>query len=292
MTSERVQRQIDGFLDEAEAAMANSDWSLVRDRCDKVLRLDSENPDALAYLAAANKDLGPVTAPTASAPQPSSTPAPPRTLPTSFVNGRYVVKSFLGEGGKKIVYETTDTILDRDVAYAEIKTEGLDDVGRQRIKREGQTLGRLGSHPNIVSVHDMGEENGTPYMVTELMEGGDVEALIKDADNHQLPLALALQIAIQVCRGLEYAHSKETVHRDLKPGNIWLTADGTAKIGDFGLAVVIGRPRLTQQGMMVGTVSYMPPEQAMGGGGEPDKRSDLYSFGAMFFEMAAGRPPY
>src|SRR5881296_3610721 len=89
---------------------------------------------------------------------------------------------------------------------------------------------------------------------------------------------------------MEYAHSKGIVHRDLKPGNVWLTADGTAKLGDFGLAVALDQSRLTQAGMMVGTVAYMPPEQAIGG--EVTPRSDLYSLGAMLYEMVCGRPPF
>src|SRR5205823_759022 len=97
-------------------------------------------------------------------------------------------------------------------------------------------------------------------------------------------------IAIETCKGLEFAHTKGIVHRDLKPGNVWLSDDGTAKIGDFGLAVATDRSRLTQAGMMVGTVSYMPPEQAMGG--EISPRSDLYSLGAMLYEMVCGRPPF
>ena len=127
-------------------------------------------------------------------------------------------------------------------------------------------------------------------MVTELMGGGDVEGLIDDATDHRLPLEQAVSIAVETCRGLEFAHSRGIVHRDLKPGNVWLTEAGTAKIGDFGLAVATDRSRLTQEGMMVCTVSYMPPEQAMGG--EVTARADLYSLGAMIYEMVCGRPPF
>ena len=224
---------------------------------------------------------------------PSATAAPaipPTTSPSSFANGRYQVKQFLGEGGKKRVYLAQDTLLDRDVAFALIKTEGLDDAGRSRIQREAQAMGRLGSHPHIVTVFDLGQEQDQPFMVTELMGGGDVEGVIANAVDHRIPLERALEVAQEVCRGLDFAHGRGIIHRDLKPGNVWLTADGTAKIGDFGLAVALDRSRLTTEGMMVGTVSYMPPEQAMGG--EVTPRSDLYSLGAMLYEMATGRPPF
>ncbi|MBI2886001.1 MAG: serine/threonine protein kinase, partial [Chloroflexi bacterium] len=352
MPSERIQRQIDRFLDEADQAMAQSDWARVGDRADNVLALDPENADAQAYLAAAQRRLGEATPPplptaetardaekqqaTSSAPSALS-PQSSAPSPQSFAAGRYQVVRFLGEGGKKRVYLAHDTVLDRDVAFALIKpalsnvegTEGLDQVGRERVLREAQAMGRLGAHPHIVSVFDLGEEaspaspspypspskgegtapSGQLFMVTELMAGGDVEAAIAQAPDHKLPLEQALTIAVQVCRGLEFAHGKGVIHRDLKPGNVWLTAPldaahpepvegraapglggAVAKIGDFGLAVALDRSRLTREGMMVGTVSYMPPEQALGG--TPEFRSDLYSLGAMLYELACGRPPF
>src|SRR4029078_426291 len=112
--------------------------------------------------------------------------------PTSFGNGRYLSKKFLGEGGKKKVYLATDTLLDRDVAFALIKTDGLDEVGRERVRREAQAMGRLGAHPHGVSVFDLGEEEGQPFIVTELMGGGDVEGLIEQAPDHRVPLTDAL----------------------------------------------------------------------------------------------------
>ncbi len=109
-------------------------------------------------------------------PQIEAASAPPESKePSSFANGRYDVKRFLGEGGKKKVYLAQDTLLDREVAFALIKTEGLDEVSRTRITREAQAMGRLGSHPHIVTVFDLGQEADQPYMVTELMGGGDVE---------------------------------------------------------------------------------------------------------------------
>jgi tetratricopeptide (TPR) repeat protein len=222
----------------------------------------------------------------------SASPAPALTVPqpTSFASGRYKVKKFLGEGGKKKVYLAHDTVLDRDVAFALIKTEKLDNASRQRVSREAKAMGKLGDHPNIVGIFDMGEEKGQPYVVLPLMPGGDVEGLIEKAPERRLPIDRAINIGKSVCRGLEYAHGKGIIHRDIKPGNIWLGTDGTAKIGDFGLAIATELSRLTKSGMMVGTYYYMPPEQAMGG--EVTAKADLYSLGAMLYERVTGRPPF
>ena len=152
--------------------------------------------------------------------------------PTSFASGRYTVVRFLGEGGKKKVYLAHDTLLDRDVAFALIKTEGLDEAARERITREAQAMGRLGDHPHIVTIFDIGVEpivgatgwspsgEGQPYLVLPLMPGGDVEGLIEKAENHQLPLDLAIRITDQLCQALDDAHSKGIIHRDVKPGNV------------------------------------------------------------------------
>jgi len=364
MPSEFIQRQVDRLLSEAAEAIARSNWDLVREKAENALRLEPDNSDAIALIEAAGRDpinlssslpegegrpqvqyhAGVPLAGAGESPAPPEAPsasvgarfiapaAQAPSVPTSFASGRYQVKRFLGEGGKKRVYLAQDTLLDRDVAFALIKTDGLDDAGRDRITREAQAMGRLGAHPHIVSVFDLGQEPPLlsggqdsvagprehellrqPYIVTELMDGGDVEGLIEKAPDHRLPLARTLEIGVEVCRALEFAHSHGIVHRDLKPGNVWLTAPGvsgaeppsrrvggghssnaewqqTAKIGDFGLAVALDRSRLTQAGMMVGTVSYMPPEQATGG--EVTPRSDLYSLGAMLYEMVTGRPPF
>jgi tetratricopeptide (TPR) repeat protein len=201
-----------------------------------------------------------------------------------------VVKRFLGEGGKKRVYLAHDELLDRDVAFALIKVEGLDEVGRRRILRQAQTMGRLGEHPNIVPLHDLGNQDSQPFLVMPVMAGGDVNTLLRQGDQRQLSLEQAVAIAKDVSRGLDFAHGSGVVHRDLKPGNVWIASDGAARIGDFGLAVTIDRSQLTSEGMMLGTAAYIPPEQAMG---QPaDDRSDLYSLGAMIYEMVCGRPPF
>ncbi|MCH7740390.1 MAG: protein kinase, partial [Chloroflexi bacterium] len=289
MPSERMQRQIDRLLDEADEASLQNDWVTVKARAEAALTFDPGNSDASGYLGAATRGLSESDSTTPLEPAGAAATSTDET-PSSFANGRYEVTGFLGEGGKKKVYRAHDTTLDRDVAFGLIKAEGLDDESRQRITREAQAMALLGDNPNIMPIFDLGEENGQPYMVGPLMGGGDVESLIENAEDGRLSLEDALRIASEICRGLEFAHSKSIIHRDLKPGNVWLTDDGTARIGDFGLAISLNRSRLTQEKMMVGTVSYMPPEQATGG--EVTPRSDLYSLGAMLYEMVTGRPPF
>jgi serine/threonine protein kinase/class 3 adenylate cyclase len=211
-------------------------------------------------------------------------------LPTSFAGGRYTVRGFLGEGSKKLVYRAHDVKLDRDVAFALIKTSGLDADGTLRVRREAQAMGRLGDHPHIVTIYDTGEEDGAPFIVSQHMAGGSVEALLAGSEHHRIGSAHAVEIGVQICAALQHAHARGIVHRDLKPGNVWLDEDGNAGLGDFGLAVALDRSRMTMQGVMVGTVAYMAPEQALGH--DPDARSDLYALGAMLYEMVAGRPPF
>ncbi len=291
MPSERVQRQIDGLLDQVEAAVAALAWDQVRDLTARVLAIDSENADARTFLAMAEAEPGGGNSPSPGADSQVETAEPAAgELPESFVEGRYQVHAFLGEGGRKQVYLAHDTSLDRDVAFARIKTEDLDADGRQRVQREAQAMARL-SHPNVVTVFDIGEEeDGRPYIVSEYMAGGDVEGLLREVEDHRLPIERAVAIADAMALALAHAHAHDIVHRDLKPANIWLAADGTAQLGDFGLALSVQGTRMTTEGTILGTVAYMAPEQALGRA--VMAAADLYALGCVLYEMVTGRLPF
>ncbi|HVO22354.1 MAG TPA: sigma 54-interacting transcriptional regulator [Candidatus Margulisiibacteriota bacterium] len=227
-----------------------------------------------------------------------------RALPATLGGGRYVVERLLGEGSRKRVYLAHDVQLDRDVAIGMVKTEHLDETGLARLRAEARAMGRLGDHPHIVTVFDIGEENGRPYVVSQYMPGGSVEDLLHATDDGResrvesagvcsggaIPIPQSVRIADQICQALEHAHGHGIIHRDLKPANVWLTADAVAKLGDFGLAVSLNRTRFTVDSSIVGTVAYLAPEQALG---KPaDARSDLYALGAMLYEMVTGHLPF
>lgn len=211
-------------------------------------------------------------------------------LPT-VAGGRFVAERLLGEGGSKRVYLARDTTLQRQVALAMIQPGRLDGTARPRILREARSMAGLGSHPHVVTVFDLGEDDGQLYVVSEYLPGGDLMARLAAAPGHRLPLAEAVRIATEVCGALEVAHAQEIVHRDVKPGNIWFTASGTAKLGDFGLAGgALDQTRITQEGQVLGTAAYMAPEQARGDNAVP--QSDLYGLGMVLYEMVAGRLPF
>ncbi len=214
--------------------------------------------------------------------------APPGPDAPSLITDRYEVRSFLGRaGGRKDVFLARDIQLDRDVAVALFNTEGLGEAAKARSRRELHAMERLGDDPHLVSILDTGEADGRPYIVSRYMPGGDVQRLLATRLDGRLEVALAIAIGIDVCRALEHAHSCGIVHRDLKPANVWLEEDGSARLGDFGLAETGGRG---SAGTLVGTVAYLPPEQALGRPSGP--ASDLYSLGAMLYEMVAGQPPF
>ena len=200
------------------------------------------------------------------------------------------MRRFLGERGRKRVYFARDTVADEDVALAVFETEGADEAVLATSRREAQAMRRLGEHPHLVTIRDAGEDDGRPYIASAYMAGGDVESLLRGTADGRLPVERALQIAIDVCRALEHAHSCGVIHRDLKPANVWLADDGRARLGDFGLAATDRRSRAAIEGMLVGTVAYLPPEQALGR--PADQRSDLYSLGALLYELLSGQPPF
>ncbi len=207
----------------------------------------------------------------------------------TFAGGRYTVRRVLGEGSQKVVYLARDTQLHRNVAISIIKAEGLDQTALDRVRREAQTIAALGTQPNLIAIFDIGEEAGRPYTVSEYAPGGDLRHKLREADG-RLPIDRTIAIAQDLCRALALAHAQGVLHRDVKPDNIWFTADGTAKLGDFGLAIAFGHSRVTAPGTLLGTAAYMPPEQALGS--DIDARADLYSLGCVLYEMVTGQPPF
>ena len=201
----------------------------------------------------------------------------------SLLAQRYRIEAKLGEGGMGVVYRAHDTLLDRPVAIKTLSPHLLGNEGLKRLLREAQSAAKL-THPNIVAVHDVIEDDSTRLIVMEYVAGQTLR------DRIPLSWPQAVEIAGQVCRALQYAHTSGIVHRDIKPENIVITPDGTAKVMDFGLARSEGRSRVTQTGLIVGTVAYMAPEQALSG--QTDARSDLYSLGCVMYEMVTGRPPF
>ena len=203
--------------------------------------------------------------------------------------GRYAVLKKLGEGGKGIVFKARDTSLNRVVAIKMLKNPVTTGEAYSRFITEAQSVAKL-NHPNIVSIYDIGKEDERQFFVLEFVEGQSLRDLIETYPEGKCDIQAVLRIGIDVCNALQYAHSQGILHRDVKPENIMITEDGVAKLMDFGLAKMLGQPRQTQDGVIVGTVAYVAPEIALGKGA--DARSDLYSLGAVLYEALTGKPPF
>ncbi len=202
--------------------------------------------------------------------------------------GRYEITGELGRGAMGVVYKAKDPTIGRTVA---LKTMRLDVHGLEsaemvrRFQNEARAAGLL-SHPNIVTIYDAGEQDGIFYIAMEFIQGTTLHELL--AEQRILPAEEVVQYSRQICRGLDYAHSYGIVHRDVKPANIMITANGTVKIMDFGIAKAGGS--MTSTGQVLGTPNYMSPEQVKG---RPlDGRSDLFSFGVILYEMLTGEKPF
>src|SRR5207245_2955836 len=201
--------------------------------------------------------------------------------------GKYAGEGRIGRGGMGMVYRGWDEVLEREVAVKTLTIEGtLDEESRQRFQIEARAAARL-QHANIVTVFELGEERGLPFIAMELLPGVDLETLIRSGE--PLLLQEKLEIMAQVLRGLHFAHEHGIVHRDIKPSNIRLLEDGTAKIMDFGIAK-LGGTGVTKTGMMVGTVHYMSPEQIRAR--KLDGRSDVFSSGVILYELLSGKRPF
>jgi len=195
----------------------------------------------------------------------------------------------LGEGGKGVVYKARDTALNRVVAIKVLKSSVLSEEAGSRFIREAQAVAKL-NHPNVVSIYDIGKEDREQFFVLEFVDGMSLRELMGTYPEGKCDVQTVLRVGIDICSALQYAHSQGVLHRDIKPENILITQEGNAKLMDFGLAKMLGQPSITQEGMIVGTVAYVAPEIALGKGAEAS--SDLYSFGAVLYEMVTGKPPF
>ncbi len=205
--------------------------------------------------------------------------------------GKYKVIEVLGKGAMGIVYKAMDPDINREVA---IKTIHFDTAAegreqeelQQRFMREAQAAGRL-THPNIVMIYDVGREGGMTYIVMQCIEGRSLAKII--GGDERLPVDYIVRLMTQVCQALDYAHQKGIVHRDIKPANILLDSSGNPFLADFGVARM-ETSTVTQTGTVMGTPSYMSPEQVMGK--KIDKRSDIFSLGVILFELLSGKRPF
>ncbi|MCK5127237.1 MAG: protein kinase [candidate division Zixibacteria bacterium] len=199
----------------------------------------------------------------------------------------YQIIEKIGAGGMGEVYLAEDTALKRKVALKFLPSHLCrDNDCRERFKREAQAVAKL-NHPNIVTIHEVGENQGRPYFVMEHVAGQSLKGIIKGCD---LSLDHIIALIIQICEGLSKAHQSDITHRDIKPSNIVIDADGHPKLLDFGLAAMKDKGHLTKTGSTLGTIGYMSPEQVQGK--DFDHRSDLFSLGVVLYEMIAGRLPF
>ncbi len=201
--------------------------------------------------------------------------------------GKYEIVEELGRGGMGVVYKAYDALMEREVAIKVISDGvlAMPEI-KSRFYREARTAGKLG-HENITVVYDVSEEDGKPYIVMEYLAGADLGTLLERGD--PMSLQQKLDYGGQICRGLSFSHSHGIIHRDIKPGNIRITGTGRVKIMDFGIA----KPEssnLTRTGALIGTPFYMSPEQIQGK--KVDKRSDIFSFGVLFYELLTGQKPF
>ena len=201
---------------------------------------------------------------------------------------RYNVDRSVGRGGMAQVYEGTDTVLGRTVAIKVLAPQyARDEAFVARFRREAQAVARL-NHPGVVSVYDTGSDDGVHYIVMEYVPGRTLAQVLEQEG--RLQPERAAEIARSVAQALAFAHSAGIIHRDVKPGNIMLGSSGGVKVMDFGIARALSSQTLTQTATVLGTASYLSPEQAQGEA--LDARSDIYSLGVVLYEMLTGRPPF
>ena len=204
------------------------------------------------------------------------------------INDRYEIIKSIGEGGMANVYLGHDTILDRNVAIKILRGDlANDEKFVRRFQREALSASSL-AHPNIVEMYDVGEDDGTYYIVMEYVEGKTLKQLLKKRGT--LTLSEAIDIMSQLTDGMAHAHDSYIIHRDLKPQNIMIKDDGQIKITDFGIAMALNSTQLTQTNSVMGSVHYLPPEQASGKG--CTIKSDIYSMGIIFYELLSGSLPF
>ena len=204
------------------------------------------------------------------------------------INDRYQIITTIGEGGMANVYLAYDTILDRNVAVKVLRGDlATDEKFVRRFQREALSASSL-SHPNIVEVYDVGEDNGSYYIVMEYIEGKHLKQLLKKRGN--LTLTEVVDVMLQVTDGMSAAHDSYIIHRDIKPQNIMILENGLIKITDFGIAMALNSTQLTQTNSVMGSVHYLPPEQASGKGATI--QSDVYSMGILMYELLTGTLPF